>query len=222
MILVDLDRVAVRHGDRPLFADLSVTVSTGDRLGVVGLNGTGKSTLLDVMAGATVPRGEPEAAMRALAAGCDMLLYPAEPEVVAAALDDDDAHEPSVARREAFLERIGVARDLGMDEAARSGGALLREADGRAKAALERAAARAVALAGLDGGARQELLANWPLAVERLLILVDDDGIEDRGDVLAAEAASSGVGAGFPWRIRAPELVTSNLGLKKIVFARQR
>jgi len=34
---------------------LSVTVSAGDRLGVVGLNGTGKSTLLGVMAGSTTP-----------------------------------------------------------------------------------------------------------------------------------------------------------------------
>ncbi len=37
--------------DRPLFTDVSVTISTGDRLGVVGINGTGKSTLLRVLAG---------------------------------------------------------------------------------------------------------------------------------------------------------------------------
>src|ERR1700741_2312542 len=42
---------------RPLFSDLSVTVSSGDRLGIVGLNCTGKSTLLNVLCG----RVEPEA-----------------------------------------------------------------------------------------------------------------------------------------------------------------
>src|SRR5262249_9380705 len=39
----------------PLFEDLSLTVQTGDRLGVVGRNGTGKSTLLSVLAGAAEP-----------------------------------------------------------------------------------------------------------------------------------------------------------------------
>jgi len=55
VILVDLERVSVSRPNRPLFADLSVTVATGDRLGLVGLNGTGKSTLLRVMAGDLVP-----------------------------------------------------------------------------------------------------------------------------------------------------------------------
>jgi len=40
---------------RPLFADLSLTVSSGDRLGIVGLNGCGKSTLLAVLTGAVEP-----------------------------------------------------------------------------------------------------------------------------------------------------------------------
>src|SRR5581483_7297354 len=41
--------------DRPLFESLSLTISTGDRLGVVGVNGTGKSTLLRVLAGVSEP-----------------------------------------------------------------------------------------------------------------------------------------------------------------------
>ena len=55
MILVDLEEVAARRPDRPLFEHLSLTVSTGDRLGVVGRNGTGKSTLLGVIAGVQPP-----------------------------------------------------------------------------------------------------------------------------------------------------------------------
>ncbi len=57
MILVDAAGVAMSRPGRPLFTDLSVTVASGDRLGVVGLNGTGKSTLLNVLCG----RVEPEA-----------------------------------------------------------------------------------------------------------------------------------------------------------------
>ncbi|MEA2932803.1 MAG: transport system ATP-binding/permease protein [Actinomycetota bacterium] len=57
MILVDAERVTARRPDRPLFEDLSVTVSAGDRLGVVGRNGAGKSTLLRMLAGAAEPEG---------------------------------------------------------------------------------------------------------------------------------------------------------------------
>ena len=49
MILVDADSVTIQHGDRVLFDDLSVTLAAGERLGVVGLNGVGKSTLLAVL-----------------------------------------------------------------------------------------------------------------------------------------------------------------------------
>ncbi len=55
MILIDADRVGVSRPGRPLFNDLSVTISTGDRLGIVGLNGTGKSTLMRVLTGVDQP-----------------------------------------------------------------------------------------------------------------------------------------------------------------------
>jgi ATP-binding cassette subfamily F protein uup len=54
-ILVDVDGVGASRPNRPLFRDLSLTVSTGDRLGIVGLNGGGKSTLLRVLAGVDQP-----------------------------------------------------------------------------------------------------------------------------------------------------------------------
>ena len=55
MILVDCDRISAHRPGRALFEDLSVTVASGDRLGIVGLNGTGKSTLLRVLAGHAEP-----------------------------------------------------------------------------------------------------------------------------------------------------------------------
>ncbi len=54
-VLVDLQHVAVRRVDRVLFEDLSLSVSDGDRVGVVGINGTGKSTLLRLAAGVDPP-----------------------------------------------------------------------------------------------------------------------------------------------------------------------
>lgn len=54
-VLVDLQRVGVKEPQRHLIRDLSLTVSDGDCLGVVGINGTGKSTLLRVIAGRLEP-----------------------------------------------------------------------------------------------------------------------------------------------------------------------
>ncbi len=54
-MLVDAAAVSVRRADRVLFNELSVTVTDRDRLGVVGINGTGKSTLLRILAGTQVP-----------------------------------------------------------------------------------------------------------------------------------------------------------------------
>ncbi|MDE1691099.1 ABC-F family ATP-binding cassette domain-containing protein [Streptococcus suis] len=38
-------------GDKTVFADLSFIIHQGDRIGIIGLNGTGKTTLLDVLSG---------------------------------------------------------------------------------------------------------------------------------------------------------------------------
>ena len=55
MILIDAQDVKASRPNRPLFADLSITVSDGDRIGVVGLNGCGKSTLLRIISGDLEP-----------------------------------------------------------------------------------------------------------------------------------------------------------------------
>src|SRR6478672_8054157 len=49
--LVSLERVSLVFGTAHVLDDVSLGVQTGDRIGVVGVNGGGKSTLLRVMAG---------------------------------------------------------------------------------------------------------------------------------------------------------------------------
>ncbi len=55
MILVDVDGVTATRPERDLFRDLSFTLSSGDRLGILGINGVGKSTLLNVVTGELEP-----------------------------------------------------------------------------------------------------------------------------------------------------------------------
>jgi ATP-binding cassette subfamily F protein 3 len=50
-MLLRLENISKSFGDRVLFSGVDLTVSAGDRIGLVGANGTGKTTLLGVAAG---------------------------------------------------------------------------------------------------------------------------------------------------------------------------
>ncbi len=53
--LVNLERVSKAYGVRPLLSEVSLGVGMGDRIGVVGRNGDGKTTLLRLLTGHEVP-----------------------------------------------------------------------------------------------------------------------------------------------------------------------
>ncbi len=53
--LVNLERVSKAYGVRPLLADVSIGVGAGERIGVVGRNGDGKTTLLKIIGGLEGP-----------------------------------------------------------------------------------------------------------------------------------------------------------------------
>jgi beta-glucosidase-like glycosyl hydrolase len=142
-----------------------------------GREGAGLLVFTDalLMAGAAVAGGEAEAARRALAAGCDLLLYPQDPEALAAALDAEPADvERALANRERFLAE-GRVRAVG-EEAPPPG-------DGDPAASPDAVARRAVALARpATAAARADAL-----------VLIDDDDVEERGAVLARRAAGRGL-----------------------------
>jgi ATP-binding cassette subfamily F protein uup len=65
--LISVEGVSKALGGRTLFRDLSFALTPGARLGLVGLNGTGKTTLLRILAGELAPdsgRVERAAALR--------------------------------------------------------------------------------------------------------------------------------------------------------------
>ena len=49
--LVNLERVSKAYGVRPLLTEVSLGIGAGERIGIVGRNGDGKTTLLEVMTG---------------------------------------------------------------------------------------------------------------------------------------------------------------------------
>ena len=51
MIVLTLEQITKNYGVKPLMDHVDLTIETGDRIGVIGVNGTGKSTFLRVCAG---------------------------------------------------------------------------------------------------------------------------------------------------------------------------
>lgn len=51
MNLITLENISKNYGDRELLDNISVGINDGEKIGVIGINGTGKSTFLKIVAG---------------------------------------------------------------------------------------------------------------------------------------------------------------------------
>ena len=51
MILLNADKITKSFTERPLLENISLSINEGDKIGLIGVNGTGKSTLLKILAG---------------------------------------------------------------------------------------------------------------------------------------------------------------------------
>ncbi len=135
-VLVDLQQAAVRRGDRVLFEGLSLTISDGDRVGLVGTNGTGKSTLLRIVAGVDPP----EAGQVRRGRGSRVGFLEQVPELPAGTVREAVGEGWEA---EAALDRLGMGSAVDVDVRALSGGQAKR-------VALARVLARPAELLVLD------------------------------------------------------------------------
>ncbi len=55
MNLLVVENITKSYAERKLFDHVSLGINTGDRIGLIGINGTGKSTLLRILAGSEEP-----------------------------------------------------------------------------------------------------------------------------------------------------------------------
>jgi ATPase components of ABC transporters with duplicated ATPase domains len=51
MNLLSAENITKSYSEKKLFNDINLGINEGDKIGVIGINGTGKSTLLKVIAG---------------------------------------------------------------------------------------------------------------------------------------------------------------------------
>src|SRR5580693_8401645 len=147
--ILNAQSVTKQFGATPLFRSISLTVEDGDRIGLIGPNGAGTSTLLAVLAGQVEPdSGEVAVRKRARAA------YVPQDSRFAAGLTIRQVLEQALARAH-------------VSESEREG--RLRELTGRAGFADLNAEA-----ASLSGGWRKRLAITEAMVIEPEVMLLDE------------------------------------------------
>lgn len=90
-VLLSVQGLTKSYGPRPLFADLSLDLRAGERVGLIGPNGAGKSTLLKILAG----RDDPDSGIRSARRGARF-----------GYLAQDDLFAPGQSVQETLLEAL--------------------------------------------------------------------------------------------------------------------
>ena len=121
MIVIDAQGLRASRPNRPLFADVSLTVADGDRVGVVGINGCGKSTLLRMLGREL----EPEAGEVRWGRGARVGFLGQQPQLPAGTVRDAVG---GGWQGEAMLDRLGMANLVGARTDELSGGQAKRVA----------------------------------------------------------------------------------------------
>jgi ATP-binding cassette subfamily F protein uup len=55
MNILNIEHISKIYGDKVIFDDISYGIHEGDKIGIIGINGTGKTTLLRMIAGTEEP-----------------------------------------------------------------------------------------------------------------------------------------------------------------------
>ncbi len=113
MNILTVDNLSVRFGERKIFSDASFYLQEGEKIGIIGINGTGKSTLLKIIAGLE----EPDEGRVIMANHCVVRFLPQNPEfmpeetVIQAVLrgnTDEQNSNNMEAEAKSMLTKLGV------------------------------------------------------------------------------------------------------------------
>ena len=111
-MLLSAEHLSINFGSRQLLDDVNLYLNEGDKIGVIGINGTGKSTFLKVLAGVT----EPDSGTLSRNPNVQISFLPQNPvmEPTATALEQVFLHFPAQFRQlgeyeaKAMLDRLGI------------------------------------------------------------------------------------------------------------------
>src|SRR5438105_4175144 len=106
MTLLRAASLSLAFGSRTVFRDLELVIEEGERVGLIGVNGSGKSSLMKILAGAQ----QPDAGELQLQRGASVTYLPQEPSFAPSATVESallaggaEAHEAR-----ALVDRLGV------------------------------------------------------------------------------------------------------------------
>ena len=107
---LNLEHIGKSYGTKDLFRDVTLGISSGDRIGLIGVNGTGKSTLLKIVAG--IVESDEGQVICARDVTISYLAqnpeYPEDESVLDAAMPDRRAGSEEEAMARSMLNRLGM------------------------------------------------------------------------------------------------------------------
>jgi ABC transport system ATP-binding/permease protein len=161
MPLVQLTRVSLAYGHVPLLDHVDLVVEPGERIGLIGRNGAGKSSLLKIIEGAAGPD--------------DGKVWRA-PQLKLASVSQEPAFRPGLSVFEAVAEGLGARTKLLLDYHAATHALAAHDGDGHDDAALmERMQHLQEALEASDGWSLQHKVE----ATLSRLQLPEDDAVAE-------------------------------------------
>ncbi|MDX1334368.1 MAG: ATP-binding cassette domain-containing protein [Gammaproteobacteria bacterium] len=122
--LIRMEDVAVGYGDRELVGNLNLSIESGDRVALLGMNGTGKSTLVKLVAGEHPPMSGTLERHGDLKIGYFSQHQSETLDLQASALDALIRLDPRLSEQEArdFLGGFGFNGDQALDPVSRFSG----------------------------------------------------------------------------------------------------
>jgi len=110
MALLGLNNVSLRYGGHPLLDDVELQIEQGDRICLLGVNGTGKSSMLKVLAGEIKPDEGTVARSSRLRVTCLAQQVPADLDgrIIDIVHPDPDTHDHLPHEAEMILSRLDL------------------------------------------------------------------------------------------------------------------